>query len=54
MAEGYSFKESLGFCKEYIKDSKSTKTRVWDDREDPKMYDEMREGEGMTCLCLLS
>ncbi len=30
----------------YIKESKSTKTQVWDDREDPKMYDEMPEGEG--------
>jgi hypothetical protein len=46
MAEGYSFKESLEFCTEYMKDSKSTKTRVWDDREDPNMYDEMPEGEG--------
>ena len=44
MAEGYAVVEALGFCTEYMQEYRTTTRRVWDDKEDPSMYDEILEG----------
>ena len=44
MAKGYAIVEALGFCTEYMQDYTVTIQRVWDDKEDPSMYDEILEG----------
>lgn len=46
MAVGYSIEKALGFCIEYIQKVKNTRRRVWDDKEDPTMHDEIFEGNG--------
>jgi hypothetical protein len=46
MAIGYSTEEALGFCTKYIQDVKSTRRRVWDEKEEPIMHDEIIEGNG--------
>jgi hypothetical protein len=46
MAIGYSTEEALGFCMEYIQEVKSTRRRVWDEKEEPIMHDEIIEGNG--------
>jgi hypothetical protein len=46
MARGYIMDESLGFCTEYMQECILTKRRVWDDKEDPVMNDEVIEGKG--------
>ncbi len=46
MVEGYALEEALGFCIEYIQGFIATRKRVWDDKEDPNMIDEMLEGNG--------
>lgn len=46
MAEGYAIVEALGFCTEYMQEYTVTTRRVWDDKEDPSMYDEILEGGG--------
>jgi hypothetical protein len=46
MAKGYALEEVLGFCIEYIQDFIATRRRVWDDKEDPAMIDEVLEGSG--------
>lgn len=48
MAEGYAIVEALGFCTEYMQEYTVTTRRVWDDKEDPSMYDEILEGSGRT------
>jgi hypothetical protein len=48
MAIGYAIEKTLGFCIEYIQRSQSMKRRVWDDKEEPTMHDEILEGNG--CL----
>ena len=44
MVEGYAIVEALGFCTEYMQEYMSSTRRVWDDKEDPSMYDEILEG----------
>lgn len=44
MAEGYTIVQALGFCTEYMQEYTTTSRRVWDDKEDPSMYDEILEG----------
>ncbi len=44
-----SIEEALGFCTEYIQDVKSIKGRVWDDKEEPTMHDEILEGNWHSC-----
>ena len=44
MAEGYAIVKALGFCTEYMQEYTSSIQRVWDDKEDPSMYDEILEG----------
>jgi hypothetical protein len=46
MAEGYAFEEVLGFCIEYIQDFIATRKRVWDDKKNPTMINEVLEGGG--------
>lgn len=46
MAAGYVMDETLGFCTEYMQDCTLTQRRIWDDMEDPRMYDEILEGNG--------
>ena len=46
MAEGYAIDEALGFCTEYMQSYTVTSRRVWDDKEDPTMNDEILEGVG--------
>jgi hypothetical protein len=45
MAKGYVLEEALRFCIEYLVDFTTTWHRVWDDKEDPSMFDEMFEGD---------
>ncbi len=44
MTEGYTIVEAQGFCIEYMQEFKGSTQRVWDDKEDPTMYDEILEG----------
>ncbi len=46
MAIGYAIEEVLGFCTEYIQRSQSTRRRVWDNKEEPIVHDEIFEGNG--------
>ncbi len=46
MAMGYSIAKALGFFMEYIQEVKSTRKRVWDDKEEPTMHNEILEGNG--------
>lgn len=46
MATGYSIEKTLGFCTKYIQGVKSTRRKVWDDKEGPTMHDEVLEGSG--------
>lgn len=46
MAEGYALEEVLGFYTKYLQDFARTRQRVWDDKENVAMIDEMWEGNG--------
>ncbi len=46
MAMGYSIEEAFGFCMEYIQEVKSTRRRVWDNKEEPIMHEKILEGNG--------
>jgi hypothetical protein len=46
MAKRYTIEETVGFCIEYLVDFIATRHRVWDDKEDPSMFDELLEGGG--------
>ena len=46
MAEGYVLEEALGFCTEYMVEFQSTRRRVWDDKEEDRIADEVPEGSG--------
>ena len=46
MAKGYARDEEFGFCIEYIQSYTVTSRRVWDDKEDPTMNDEILKGVG--------
>ena len=45
MAEGYTLEETLGFCTEYMVEFQSTQRRVWDDKEEDRVVDEVPERE---------
>jgi hypothetical protein len=47
MAEGYVMDETLGFCIEYITRFTTTRTCVWDDKEEPGVFDKEPEGRGI-------
>jgi hypothetical protein len=46
IAQGYEMEEALGFITEYMAHYQPTTRRVWDDKEDPTMTDEVLEGKG--------
>ncbi len=46
MAKGYALEEALGFCTKYLQDFTATRIRVWDNKEDLTMVDEVFEGGG--------
>lgn len=46
IARGYEVEEALGFVTEYMADYNITSRRVWDDKEEPTMVDEILEGKG--------
>lgn len=48
ITEGYTTEEVLDFCMEYMQDYPITRRKVWDDKEDPMMNDEIIEGNGQT------
>ena len=45
-ARGYIMEEALGFCTEYMQNCTMTARRVWDDKEEPSMNDEVLQGKG--------
>jgi hypothetical protein len=46
MAEGYAMSETLGYCTKYMDRFQSTRRRVWDDKEENTMNDEIVQGNG--------
>jgi hypothetical protein len=46
MAEGYTMTETLGYSTEYLQRFTATRKRVWDDKEDARMNDEIVQGGG--------
>jgi hypothetical protein len=46
MSTRYAIEKALGFCTEYVQDVKSTRRKVWDDKEEPIIHDEILEGNG--------
>ena len=46
MARGYVMEEAFGFCTEYMQNCTMTTRRVWDDKEEPSMNDEVLQGKG--------
>jgi hypothetical protein len=46
MAEGYAMSETLGYCTKYMQWFDATRRRVWDDKEDNRMNDEIVQGNG--------
>jgi hypothetical protein len=46
MAKGYALEEALEFWIEYLQNFTATTWQIWDEKEDPKMYDEVLEGYG--------
>lgn len=46
IAQGYQTEQVLGFITEYMSGYNITSRRVWDDREEPAMVDEILQGKG--------
>ncbi len=46
MVEGYALEEALGFYIKYLVDFTTMWCRVWDDKKNPCMFDEVLEGNG--------
>ena len=46
MAEGDALEEALGFYTKYMVEFQSTRRRVWDDKEEDRVTDEVLEGSG--------
>jgi hypothetical protein len=46
MAEGYAMSETLGYSTEYMQRFQGTIRRVWDDKEENNMIDEIVQGNG--------
>jgi hypothetical protein len=46
MVEGYVMSETLGYCTEYMQRFQGTSRRVWDDKKEQFMNDEMVQGSG--------
>ena len=52
IATGYEAEEALGFITEYMSEYNMTSQRVWDDKKEPAMVDEILEGKGKLKLLL--
>jgi hypothetical protein len=50
MAEGCVLDDTLDFCTEYMSRFSVTKRHVWDDKEEPRLFDEEPEGGGVKRL----
>jgi hypothetical protein len=46
MAEGYAMTETLDYSTEYLQRFTATRKRIWDDKEDSRMNDEVLQGGG--------
>ena len=46
IAQGYQVEQALGFITKYMSEYSVTTRRVWDDKEEPSMVDEILEGKG--------
>jgi hypothetical protein len=46
MTEGYVMSETLGYCTEYMQRFQGSSRRVWDDKEEQFMNDEVLQGSG--------
>jgi hypothetical protein len=46
IAQGYQVEQALGFITEYMSEYNITTRRVWDDKEEPSMVDEILQGKG--------
>ena len=46
IAQGYQVEQALGFIIEYMSQYNITTRRMWDDKEEPTMVDEILEGKG--------
>lgn len=46
IAQGYQVEQALGFITEYMSEYNVTTRRIWDDKEEPTMVDEILEGKG--------
>ena len=47
MAEGYAMQETLGYCAKYLTRFEPTSKRVWNDKKNPIMNDEIVQGGGL-------
>ncbi len=46
MVKGYAFEEALGFCTKYLQDFTTTQCKMWDEKENQIIFDEVFEGNG--------
>jgi hypothetical protein len=46
IAQGYQVEQALGFITEYMSEYNITTPRVWDDKEEPSIVNEILEGKG--------
>jgi hypothetical protein len=47
MVEGYRMEDTLGFCNEYMSRFSATRRCIWDDKEEPGLFNEEPEGGGV-------
>jgi hypothetical protein len=50
MAEGFVMDDTLGFCTEYMSRFTATRRRVWDEKEEPGLFDEEPKGGRVKCV----
>jgi hypothetical protein len=46
ITEGYAMSKTLGYCIEYMDRFEGTRRRVWDEKEENSMKDEIVQGSG--------
>jgi hypothetical protein len=54
MAEGYVMSETLGYCTEYMQRFPGTLCRVWDEKEEQFMNDEVVQGRAGHVQCQMN
>jgi hypothetical protein len=50
MAEGFVMDDTLGFYTEYMSRFTATRRRVWDEKEEPGLFDEEPKGGRVKCV----